>query len=650
MQLSRRKLLGAGAAGAALSTLPLGMAEALAAPARTGKIGDVGHVVILMQENRSFDHYYGALRGVRGLADPAALRLPDGGTVFEQPAYGRADGRHLRPFRIDTAKVNGQQLGDLDHSWSGTHQAWNNGMYNRWIPAKSEMTMGYFGRQDIPYQYALADAFTICDAYFSSVQGPTNPNRLYHWSGMLDTRATGGGPIIDNSPARNNPNCHWTTYPERLQAAGVSWKVYSNPTDDERTGNYDDNSLAWFRQYADAKPGNPLHDNAMVKRTLDDFAADVLADRLPTVSWLVAPYLYCEHPAATPNYGAHYVDTALQALFANPAVWEKTAFFLNYDENDGYFDHVVPPTPPPGTPDEFVAGRPIGLGPRVPMTVISPWSRGGWVNSQVFDHTSTLRFLEVLTGVREPNISAWRRQVCGDLTSCFDFAAPNTVIPLLPDTRRLVEISDASAKLPPAVVPAVGAQVPPEVEPGTRPARPLPYQVSGNVAVDRATGRVTLKLVNSGAQAAHIGVYADSLLPFTPVQYTVATGAEHVWDAAATDGRYDFSAYGPNGFLRSFTGTVVHPEQGDIAIPAVALRLGPAPEPKRRTVVLELSNAGLTNAVFTITSPGRSRVVYVSTWSPAEVEWPCDQGRYDVTVTSETGDGFRYRFAGFVEA
>ena len=150
-----------------------------------------------------------------------------------------------------------------------------------------------------------------------------------------------------------------------------------------------------------------------------------MANTLPQVSWLVAPEAYSEHPNWPANYGAWYISQMLDALTANPAVWSKTAFFLLYDENDGFFDHMVPPTPPHGreqglsniatTHEIFPGHRPVpkpgdkdnhhelvpgpyGLGVRVPMVVISPWSKGGFVNSQVFDHTSLIRFIEARFG------------------------------------------------------------------------------------------------------------------------------------------------------------------------------------------------------------------------------------------------------------
>ncbi|GAA3049789.1 hypothetical protein GCM10020000_33020 [Streptomyces olivoverticillatus] len=402
-----------------------------------------------MQENRSFDHYFGALRGVRGFDDRQGLVFPDGSSVLRQPDPARKDGGQLLPYRMDTTRFNAQNADGLPHDWKSGHEAINHGAMNQWVSAKGERCMGYFTREDIPYQYALADAFTLADHYFCSMVGPTDPNRLYLWTGTPGPGTDGTtGPFTDNSVVTDNPVADWTTYAERLEKAGISWRVYHNPSKDDRYGDYDDNALSYFRQFHAFAKDDPRYVNAMTKFDLSAFDRHCKDGTLPTVSWLVAPYLFSEHPSASPDYGADYVNTALQSLFSNPEVWKHTVFLVMYDENDGYFDHVVPPFPPAGTPDEFVGGQPIGLGSRVPLWVISPWSRGGWTNSQVFDHTSVLRFLERVTGVREPNISAWRRAVCGDLTSCFDFTRPDYSVPSLPDTKELVRKADQSAKLP----------------------------------------------------------------------------------------------------------------------------------------------------------------------------------------------------------
>jgi len=423
--VTRRRLLGGGTAlaGGALAgagALPLSLRKALAAtlasPPR-GRLTDIKHIVILMQENRSFDHYFGAMPGVRGFADHRAIRLPDGKPVFYQPDPAHPQG-YLLPFRLDTASTSAQGIPSTDHSWPSQHQAWAGGKMDAWVAAKGPLTMGYFTRDDIPFHWALADAFTICDRYHCSVLGPTNPNRLHMWTGMIDPAGTGGGPVTDDSPGFNNVILSWTTYPERLQRAGISWQVY------QEEDNFDDNALAWFKQYAKLPSTSPLYQRGMAARPAGTFENDARHDRLPQVSWLVAPTAQSEHPDYFPAAGAEYIAQKLDAIASNPDVWAKTAFILCYDENDGLFDHVPPPTPPRGTPGEFVQGLPIGLGFRVPTLVISPWTAGGHVNSGLFDHTSLIRLIEARFGVREPNISAWRRRACGDLTSVFRFSAP----------------------------------------------------------------------------------------------------------------------------------------------------------------------------------------------------------------------------------
>jgi phospholipase C len=502
----RRTLLRGAGAGALAAALPDSIARALAIPAarRTGTIADVEHVIFLMQENRSFDHYFGTLQGVRGFGDPRAATLADGRSVWHQPT---GSGGFVLPFHPTAPDLGLQFLEDLAHDWTSTHQAWNQGEYDQWVPAKSAVTMAHLQRADIPFHYALADAFTVCDAYHCSLLGPTDPNRYHMFTGWVGNDGAGGGPVIDNAEAGYG----WSTYPQRLQRAGVTWKVYQDVgvgltaagywgwTEDAYIGNYGDNSLLYFHQYQNAPDGSPLAQRARTGTDIsaggtlfDIFAADVKNGTLPQVSWIVAPEAYCEHPNWPVNYGAWYISQMLDALTAKPEVWSKTVLFLTYDENDGFFDHMVPPTPPqtraqglstisikneifPGD-SEYPAG-PYGLGVRVPMIVISPWSKGGWVNSQVFDHTSLIRFLEQRFGTDNPelietNITAWRRAVCGDLTSTLDFATPNAHVVKLPSTASYVPPDDQRH---PDYVPRVPhQQALPAQEPGVRKARPLP--------------------------------------------------------------------------------------------------------------------------------------------------------------------------------
>jgi phospholipase C len=477
---------GAGQRGAA------GAQRAAAASGATGTIADLRHVVILMQENRSFDHYYGTLPGVRGFSDKQVLSYQNGTTIFSQPDKSRTDLGYLLPFHMDSAKVNAQNAGDLDHSWTGDHSARNGGLWNNWVPAKTEQCMGYFTRADLPFNYALADAFTICDGYHQAILGPTSPNRMYFWTGTSSGRTS-------NPPDYTVQFSNVTTYPELLLNAGISWQVYTNHEVGDGSGangwvgDYGDNPLWFYQAYQtsmnattaagqqlaiqgavqpwQSSAGTPLGPNH-VNHVLAGFISDCAAGTLPQVSWIVAPYEYSEHPSASPSYGAHYTRTVLEALMGNQALWESTALFITYDEHDGYFDHALPPSPETSVTNEFIGSLPAGLGPRVPMIICSPWTRGGFIDSNTYDHTSMLRFLETWTGVQAANITAWRRSVTGDLTAAFDFASPDFTIPALPDTVPLIAQSDAEKSFPAVKPPAEGAQVAAAQEAGTRPRRP----------------------------------------------------------------------------------------------------------------------------------------------------------------------------------
>ncbi len=461
--LSRRHFL---QASAALSGLPAGAitASAAAAPA---KLSDIDHIVILMKENRSFDHYFGTMRGVRGFDDPQAKRLASGRSVFHQPDPQNADG-YVLPFRLDCAKTSAQRLHDLSHDWGPLHASLNDGAMDAWIPAHravngefAPMTMGYHTRDDLPFYHALADAFTICDGYHCSMLGPTHPNRFFLMTGTIDPEGRNGGPALDNRGRRYL----WETYPERLQRAGITWRVYHDVDD------YNCNVCKYFPAFFDAAPTSDLRDNLMRNRSFDELLADLRSGNIPQVTWIVPPSTVTEHPAYLPAAGEHHTAQVLAALWSNQALWARTVVILNYDENDGLFDHVVPPLPQPGTPGEFVDGKPIGLGFRVPCLVISPFSRGGYVCGTTFDHTSTLRLIETRFGVEIANLSAWRRRTCGDLTRAFGFGAqPRLDVPELPETEAALQRAEAEAStLPQPGVPAVQAM--PRQEPGTRPRR-----------------------------------------------------------------------------------------------------------------------------------------------------------------------------------
>ena len=504
-EITRRRLLTSAAAGAggvvASTLLPPALARAAAAGPRRGSLKDVEHVVIHMQENRSFDHYFGTLAGVAGFGDPTALRQTDttppfntveGKSIFYQYDPYNPDG-YLLPWHLDTKSTSSQAIPSTSHAWTYQHDSLNitvpstpgaptTALNNSWIPSHYKAdgaahywyVMGYYERDDIPFHFALAETFTLCDHYFCSLLGPTWPNRMYLMTGMIDPNGTGGGPVTSNtvpSPVTGQPYT-WTTYPERLTEAGISWRIYQEEDD------YGTNMMEFFEAYQAAKPGSPLYEGALTIYPPDRFEWDAKHDRLPTVSWIVPTSGQSEHPAYLPASGANYLASKLNAVAENQDLWNKTVFIVNYDENDGLFDHVVPPLPPAGTPGEFVTvapnpNWPIGGGVRVPAFIVSPWTVGGYVATEQFDHTSVLQFLESFTGVKETNITAWRRQTFGDLTSALGFSGgkattfPQTLPPTIPE---FWEAEEEVETLPAPTIP--GANQTPPVQEKRRPRLP----------------------------------------------------------------------------------------------------------------------------------------------------------------------------------
>ncbi len=692
--MKRRDLLRAGALASGFALLPLSVRNALALDAPTGGLGTIEHVVIFMQENRSFDHYYGTLRGVRGFNDPAAVTLPNGNPVFQQPNGAG----YVLPFRVDD-----QFLSGTAHDWTSGHAAWNSGRSDQWVQQKGTQTMAHFDRGALPFYHALADAFTICDAYHCSELGPTNPNRYYLWSGKLGYEPGSTTQRAVGNAAWGNPGhtgYTWTTYAERLESAGRSWRVY------QEWDNYGDNALDFFASFlavgnkalafARDDSGNPfpkleyfyyalkaasasrqaqllaqlgqglatlstaersLYDRGLARlqpgQLAPSFRADVAAGTLPAVSWIVAPESQCEHPDWGPNTGADLVKQVLDALASNTAVWNKTLFLLNYDENDGFFDHMPPPAPPVtandglstvATADDLYQSETIGLGMRVPLLVVSPWSRGGKVCSEVFDHTSVLQFLEKWTGVQEPNISPWRRAVCGDLTAALDTTTANVGYPALP----VPVLTSGTANTNPA---PPATQTMPVQEPGTRPARPLPYDlsVSGSVTANS----FGLTFASNGSAGAHFYVYANAFRTDGPWRYTVEAGKTlaDTWQTGTPTGAYDLTAVGPNGFVRRFAGNRTTATTAGNANPEVTLRHDPA----NNVVRLTMTNTGQAACTLTVRPGNRGDLPW--TYPLAAGATSSDYfstagsfgGWYDLTVTADTGDGFLRRFAGHME-
>lgn len=818
----KKAALLSGAAGV-FTALPASIQRAMAIDPQPGSTYlDAEHVVILMQENRSFDHSYGTLRGIRGYNDPRAIQLANKNKVWLQ---SNAKGETFAPFRLNIKDTKATWMSSLPHSWSNQVDARNNGRYDKWLLVKQSgnkdwapmpLTLGYYDRQDIPFYYDLADAFTVCDQNFCSSLTGTTPNRLYLWTGTIHD---GKKANVWNSDVDYDKDAHWTAFPERLEDNNVSWKIYQNELsitelEGEKDGwlaNFTDNPIEWFPAFnvkfskgyklfldrripqlpkdisaleeklktatgddaaklqkklkslqeeleickKDREHYTPenfaklsqraqnLHKRAFTTNEKDpdyheletlkykdgdnertvqvpkgdifhQFRTDVNEGKLPTVSWLVAPGEFSDHPGS-PWYGAWYVSEVLDILTKKEEVWKKTVFILCYDENDGYFDHVPPFVIPhrPGTgkvsaglntANEYettaqeeakgyvhkddIRESSIGLGYRVPLVIASPWSRGGYVNSQVFDHTSILQFLENFlqhkTGksIKETNITDWRRTVCGDLSSVFrPFNGEKITLPFL-DRKEVIEdiynakfkkLPDGFKSLTPQEVADINTNAGksewmPKQEPGTRVANALPYElyVNGKLSADKQSFDIQFNAANKvfGKKAAGspFNVYAPgkyqqengSMEPLRAWSYAVKAGdtLKDSWPLQQFgDGHYHLRAYGPNGFYREFT--------GDANDPQLAVQCGYQPSftsNKKLTGNLELKLSNQSKKPLTVKvadkgykNGGLTKIVAAGANVSVVLDWTAKDGWYDVAVEVEGNALYNQRFAGRIE-
>jgi phospholipase C len=780
---------------------------------------DAEHVVILMQENRSFDHAFGTLRGVRGFNDPRAMRLPNGNSVFVQTG---ADGGSYAPWRLDIKDTRITWMGSLPHSRNSQIDAWNEGRHDGWLDAKRSgereyadlpLTMGHYTREDLPFYYAMADAFTICDQHYCSVLSSTSPNRCYLWTGTIRDRQSVDSRVHIRNEEIDDGGLVWKTFPERLQEARIGWKSYQNELTrsglsgekDAWLSNFGDDTLECFDAYnveayagfppaaklwlsdlskqahkleaemASAKsPAKAAQKGADLKQVRDrikeirdllpqsgearyrqlseqqkalfhaafvtnsgdpdyrslsplqfkdadtlrtmmvpkgdvlyQFRQDVKSGKLPAVSWLTAPENFSDHPGA-PWYGAWYVSEVMDILTSNPEIWKKTIFILTYDENDGYFDHAPsfvaadPKRPETGgasagidpdleytyKQDELAQGvaeadartGPIGLGFRVPMIVASPWSRGGWVNSQVFDHTSALKFLERFAQakfgktVREENISPWRRAVVGDLASVFrPYDPKESKLPFLNRDGFVVGIEEARYKEIPSDYRKLTSEQIDQInrmpnqagfmahqEEGIRPACALPYELyaDGNLTKDGAQWELRLTAGNqvhgSASSGAAFNVYLRNLKDGKGFQ--AATFAVNAGDTLTRrfpldlfgGEEYSIEVYGPNGFYRAFNGRSASLHAVDIGAAYERNAFG-----LTGNVQFHLHNVSEKSASMTIADRAYGAAVLRKELLPGEdaiVVLPLrsSNGWYDVAVKAEGWDA-EARYAGRVE-
>ncbi|HTI60424.1 phosphocholine-specific phospholipase C [Mucilaginibacter sp.] len=827
----KKAALLAGATGMA-NLIPASIQKAMAINAPVGSTYmDAEHIVILMQENRSFDHTYGTLKGVRGFNDPRAINLPNGNLVWLQ---SNAEGETYAPFHLDIKNTKATWMSSLPHSWQNQVNARNDGKFDQWLNEKKNgikeyshmpLTLGYHNREDIPFYYALADAFTVCDQNFCSSLTGTNPNRLYFWTGTIREEQNEHSKANVWNEDMDYGTLKWTTFPERLEELGISWKCYQNEVaidtgfdgeEDPWLSNFQDNPLEFFAQYnihlhpkhiealekrsaqlpamitglqkeIDALPAGDAHidhlkhqlkeleeylesvkkekdtykagqfdklsdhekslhnkafstnvndpdhrllttltyDDDGTKRevqvpkgdVLHQFREDVKNGHLPTVSWLTAPEHFSDHPSSA-WYGAWYLSEVIDILTHNPEVWKKTIFILTYDENDGYFDHVPPFVAPHSHKDgtgkvsegmdtrvEFVTldqeqdrkdfpihydrESAIGLGYRVPMVIASPWSKGGFVNSEVFDHTSTLQFLEHFlsrktgTKVAEPNISDWRRVVCGDLTSVFrpyngeEIASPEFLkrdevvegihkaqFKKLPSDYKLLGKDEVAAiNKAPHSAPYMARQ-----EKGIKPSCALPYELyaDGKLSTDKNSFEINFaagnKVFGEKAIGAPFNVYAPGRY-----QKRDGSGFENVrtWSYGLTAGdsmadnwpldefedkNYHLRVYGPNGFYRGFMGNAQDPDVH------IGFGYQGIPGTKKLTGNVELSLLSTSNKPQTITitdhsykTNNQAKTLPASGKASLVLNLEKSFGWYDFSVKIAGHGNFERRYAGRVE-
>lgn len=782
---------------------------------------DAEHVVILMQENRSFDHCFGTLQGVRGFNDPRAITIPGGNLVWAQK---NALGETYAPFRLNIKDSKITWMGALPHGRTDQAEANNWGKFNRWLDAKKSpvkeyahlpLTMGYYTREDIPFNYALADAFTVCDQNFSSAMTSTYPNRSFLWTGTIREEQNSESYAHIRNSNFKYAESKWKTFPERLEENGIAWKIYQNEIfcgggfekeEAAMLANLGCNTMEFFANYnvklskkyitglkkrieklaveiqelktkvqdagnkkladkelkdivikekvfADAKTEmenldklqenlsqkeislhkrafttnekDPDYHNLTTLKYLDGnteretilpkgdllhhFRQDTSTGQLPTVSWLVAPAKFSDHPSCA-WYGSWYVSEVLNILTANPEVWKKTIFILTYDENDGYFDHQPPFVAP--NPKNKLTGLvsegidtgveyirleqekntpksdppregPIGLGYRVPMVIASPWSRGGKVCSQIFEHTSSLQFLEKFLSkkfgkeIKETNISAWRRTVSGDLTAAFSPYNGEKIakLPFLQRDPLVKDIHKALFKMLPNGFKKLSNEeieqlntnpssspFMPKQEPGIRSSCAIPYQLyaEGKLSADKNRFEIKMEarneLFGKLAAGSPFNVYAPGKYRLGKEQeyeeanlrtYAVTAGGA-LTDSWAVDAfeneRYHLRSYGPNGFFREYTGNAEDPsitimcEYEDLNTGNIALKLVNL-NPDRQYAVEITDNAYKAKPISKVLTSQTTIVLNLS----KSFNW------YDFSIRINGFNHFERRYAGRVE-
>ena len=349
-------------------------------PSRPGRTtvdySAIKNVVIVFQENHTFDNYFGAYPGADGTSGKAYC-LPE---APESPNC-------VSPFH-DTSLTPV----DMNHSWKSAHADFDSGKMDGFVYSEGNAeTMGFYDRQDLSRYWKAADEYVLCDRYFTSVMSESAPNHLYLVAG------TAGGLIDNNVPS----TLDFPPIFKQLDAAGVSWKVYSD-------------TPSWYKSFSYVRNSPTAMGNF---KGAASFRADVKSGRLSQVSWVVGAPGGDEHPSKNIQAGENSVADYIVNPLGTSAYWPSAAVFVAWDDYGGFYDHVVPPQV-----DKY------GYGFRVPCLVISPFARAGYIDSTVNDHTSILKFVESRFGLSPLST---RDAAANGFLEAFDFAqTPRAFVPI----------------------------------------------------------------------------------------------------------------------------------------------------------------------------------------------------------------------------
>jgi phospholipase C len=354
----------------------------------------IDHVIVLYEENRSFDNYFGTYPGANGLKDDIALPTSSGSNVM------------VRPFHLSSTTTR-----DLNHAHSAALKAYDNGAMDGFVYAEdSSLTMGYYDGNDIPYYWDYASRFVLMDNFFSSEMGPSLPNHLYLIAGQ-------SGVLLDNS---NNFTLNFKVIMDELDARSISWKYYYNGL-----GGYTKeglwNPLPAFESF--------MSNQSRFKNLApnDQFLKDLDSGNLASVVWVMPKGEESEHPPNNIVVGEHYVVSLVNSIMQSK-YWNSSAIFLTWDDYGGWYDHVPPPQI-----DSF------GLGFRVPCLIISPYAKEGFIDHNQADFTSILKFIETRYSI--PPLTH-RDAFTSNMLEAFDFTQSprNPLIlpgPYIPDRYPL---------------------------------------------------------------------------------------------------------------------------------------------------------------------------------------------------------------------